>query len=94
MLLFPEVKIKGLSADTGKHEILPQHTAPCWNHSSKPDEKAETKLTSPHGTHQGQAAQSQQHLPAGQGGGRDLCDQYLTHQKVMDTGMARLFGKR
>lgn len=40
MLLFPEVKIKGLSADTGRHEILPQHTALHWNQSSKPTEEA------------------------------------------------------
>lgn len=73
MLLFPEVKIKGLSADTSKHEILPQHRALCWNHSSNPEEKAEAKrsplpIPSPLlGQGQGQAAQS----PAGQGRGRE-----------------------
>lgn len=48
------------------------------------------------GHRQGQAAQSQQHLPAGQGEGSepDLRDQGLILQKMMDAGAARLSGKR
>lgn len=90
MLLFPEVKIKGLSANTGKHEILPQHRAPCWNHSSQPDKKAEAKCSplpiprSSPGTQPGAGSPKPAAPPTWAGSEADLCDQDLILPKMMD----------
>jgi len=97
VLLFPEVKIKGLSANTGKREILPQRAALRWNQSLQPAEEAGAERSplpvarSPPGVQAGQAAHSQQQLPAGQGGGeeprRHPHNLDLILQKMMDIGV-------